>query len=162
MKIVNFIVPASSTSEMNNLVDAICKIVAKEDPARLRDKFKMVDMATPEKIMHLCEHLKLDVKFLNSGKVPEISVPLSVKDSFDWKTFENNPEVEESTEEKTPPVEEAPALIGETKEVLNPPQEENFVSVTAEESSEEVAPPEDLGPETDLNNDDDGDDDFPF
>lgn len=147
MRKVKITVPSSSTSEMNSLVDIICEVVAKEDPARLRDKFKMVDVANPKKIMDLCEHLNLNVEFRNSKSKKEIAVSLSVPESFE--ITESKPKKKEASIKKKEPIEK----VVELKPLEEP---KGFESVIDENKKV----PEDLK-STDTGDDDD-DDDIPF
>jgi len=146
MKTIKLVVPASSTSEMNELVDSVCKI-AGEDPARLKDKFKMIDMASPKKIMDLCEYFKLSVEYRFNEKAPEIAVSLKVPNDFSFASLSEDTKEEEEVEEfVTKPEPE------EVKEA--PKKKENFESVK-EEKTPEAEAPEEL-------NDDDDEEGFPF
>ena len=96
MKNIKLVVSVKNKKDMNELIDTVCATVGKV-PASMRDKFKMVDQASPEKIMHLCTHLNLNVEFRNSKKVNEIAVELKDVPS----DFGKEPEEEKETPKKT-------------------------------------------------------------
>lgn len=81
MRNIKLTVPSSSVHEMNNLVDTVC-LIQGEDSVKLRDKFKMVDNASPKKILDLCMHLELNVEFRTKKKKTEIAVSLVVDNNF--------------------------------------------------------------------------------
>ena len=73
---------------MNNVVDAIC-VSKKEDPARLRDKHKMIDFWTIEKLFIVCNELGVEISVKGSKEKRVVSVTLSIDPSFDTDILES-------------------------------------------------------------------------
>lgn len=172
MKTIKLIVPVSSASEMTNLVDSVCQIMG-QDPIPLKDKFKMIDIPSPKKIMDLCEYFKLKVEFRFNEKTPEMAVSLNVQNNFSFadlpgsEVAQSKPAVDSDHPEPTiNPVEEteaSPDLSSTANEVDALPKEptSNFESVNQTSETPE-APVEEKAPEELNETPEDDDDDFPF
>ena len=153
MKNIKLTVPSSSVDEMNDLVHAVCTIMG-QDPTMMRDKFKMVDMAHPHKIMNLCEHLGLNVEFRNSKGKKDISIEIiGVPNDF---TLDSLKPVSEGVEEKV--LEKKGSILdrvtSNTPNIKEPEVEvlENKTTPTKEEEAVDIV----------SENNDSDDDDFPF
>lgn len=162
MRNIKLVVPSNSQREMNGLIDKICEAMG-QDPKALKDKFKMIDIPSPKKIMDLCEHLKLNVEFRNEGKDKLIAVSIrGVSKNFNIE--------EPAKEERKEQVKDKEVVVTKSADSTGPTTADEIFKNLGSDSKQEmgraiaekVIPVQTTPKIGEVNDSDDGDDDIPF